>query len=52
MKILDKYLFGVVDQDYEKKDQLHSETVKRIKNYARLIHIPVLVWLLFVINFF
>ena len=47
MKILDKYLFGVVDQDYEKKDQLHSETVKRIKNYARLIHIPVLVWLLF-----
>ena len=46
MKILDKYLFGVVDQDYEKKDQLHIETVKRIKNYARLIHIPVLVWLI------
>jgi len=46
MKVLDKYLFGVVDQDYEKKDQLHSETVKRIKNYARLIHIPVLVWLI------
>jgi len=46
MKIIDKYLFGLVDQDYEKKDQLHIQTVRRIKNYARLIHIPVLVWLI------
>jgi len=50
MKFIEQYLFNIVGEDHSKIEKLHSETIKRIKNYGRLLHIPIIVW--FLLGFF